>query len=65
MVDVASPPVEVPPPPSPRKYWTRRRIAEWMRRTDLEGKLAEYFKPGLTSEERTVASIEGWLLGVR
>jgi hypothetical protein len=22
-------PVEVPPPPSPRKYWTRRGIAEW------------------------------------
>jgi hypothetical protein len=25
------PPVEVPPPPSPpRKYWTRRGIAEWL-----------------------------------
>jgi hypothetical protein len=23
-------PVEVPPPPSPRKYWTRRGIAEWL-----------------------------------
>ena len=22
-------PVEVPPPPSLRKYWTRRGIAEW------------------------------------
>lgn len=22
--------VEVPPPPSPRKYWTRREIAEWL-----------------------------------
>ncbi len=22
--------VEVPPPPSPRKYWTRRGIAEWL-----------------------------------
>lgn len=23
-------PVEVPPPPSPRKYWTRRGIVEWL-----------------------------------
>src|SRR5688572_6469163 len=26
----ASQPVEVSPPPSPRKYWTRRGIAEWL-----------------------------------
>jgi hypothetical protein len=25
-----SSPQEVPPPPSPRKYWTRREIAEWL-----------------------------------
>ncbi len=25
-----APPVEVPPPRSPRKYWTRRGIAEWL-----------------------------------
>ena len=24
------PPVEVPPPPSPRKYWSRKGIAEWL-----------------------------------
>jgi hypothetical protein len=24
------PPIEVPPPPSPRKYWTRKGIAEWL-----------------------------------
>jgi len=23
-------PVEVPPPPGPRKYWTRKGIAEWL-----------------------------------
>ncbi len=23
-------PVDVPPPPSPRKYWTRRGLAEWL-----------------------------------
>ncbi len=26
----AEPPAEIPPPPSPRKYWTRRGIAEWL-----------------------------------
>jgi hypothetical protein len=30
MADRASPPVEVQPPLSPRKYWTRKRIAEWL-----------------------------------
>jgi hypothetical protein len=28
--DCTTPPVEVLPPPSPRKYWTRRGIAEWL-----------------------------------
>jgi hypothetical protein len=30
MADRALPPAEVPPPPSPRKYWTRRGVAEWL-----------------------------------
>jgi len=30
MADRASPPVEVLPPPSACKYWTRRGIAEWL-----------------------------------
>jgi hypothetical protein len=30
VADRASPPVEVMPPPSPRKYWTRRGIANWL-----------------------------------
>ena len=30
MAEGNGPPVEVPPPPSPRKYWTRRGIAEWL-----------------------------------
>ena len=30
LADRASPPEEVLPPPSPRKYWTRRGIAEWL-----------------------------------
>jgi hypothetical protein len=28
--DRSSPPIEVMPPPSPRKYWSRRGIAEWL-----------------------------------
>ena len=30
MADRNGPPTEVPPPPSARKYWTRREIAEWL-----------------------------------
>ena len=30
MADRIGSPTEVPPPPSPRKYWTRREIAEWL-----------------------------------
>lgn len=30
MADQDSEPVEVLPPPSPKKYWTRKGIAEWL-----------------------------------
>lgn len=30
LADRKASPVEVPPPPSPRKYWTRRGLAEWL-----------------------------------
>ena len=30
LAEVDTPPIEVAPPPSPRKYWTRRGIAEWL-----------------------------------
>jgi len=40
-------------------------IAAWMRCTDLDGGLAEYFSPHLTPDEREVTGIEGWILGVR
>jgi hypothetical protein len=33
-------PVEIKPPPSPRKYWTRRGIAEWLAEQLREDKLA-------------------------
>ena len=32
-----APPVEVPPPPSPRKYWTRKGIAAWLVETLRDG----------------------------
>lgn len=40
MADRASEPVEVQPPFSPRKYWTRRSIAEWLSETLSGGKPA-------------------------
>ena len=30
VADRVSPPVEIDPPPSSQKYWTRRGIAEWL-----------------------------------
>lgn len=30
MADVGAAPQEVAPPPSPKRYWTRRGIAEWL-----------------------------------
>jgi len=30
LAEGAGPPEEVPPPPSPRKYWTRKGIAHWL-----------------------------------
>jgi hypothetical protein len=40
-------------------------VAAWLRRADLDGTLAEFFKPGLTPNERVIAQIEGWILGVK
>ena len=39
-------------------------VAAWMRNTDREGRLHEFFHPDLTPHERTQAQIEGWILGV-
>ena len=30
LTEGTAPPIEVQPPPSPRKYWTRRGVAEWL-----------------------------------
>ncbi len=39
-------------------------VAEWLRTRDAAGLLAPYFEPPLTDEERRVAAVEGWILGV-
>lgn len=39
-------------------------IAAWLSRADNDGRLAAYLNPNLTPSERTVAQVEGWILGV-
>ena len=39
-------------------------IAEWMRRRDQDGSLKDFLSPRLTPSERTLAGIEGWILGI-
>ena len=39
-------------------------IAAWLSRTDRNGSLAGFRKPDLTPPERTVAQVEGWILGL-
>jgi hypothetical protein len=38
--------------------------AAWLQRADRNGSLATFFDPPLTPEERGVAAIEEWILGV-
>ena len=39
-------------------------IAAWLSLADRDGSLAGFLKPDLTPPERTVAQVEGWILGV-
>jgi hypothetical protein len=39
-------------------------IAAWLSRADQEGSLSAYLNPDLTSPERAIAKVEGWILGV-
>ena len=39
-------------------------IAEWMRRTDRDGRLSQFYSPSLGTAEKTVAQVEGWILGL-
>jgi hypothetical protein len=40
-------------------------VAAWMRQADLDGSLAEFFKPSLIPAERMRAQVEGWILGIK
>jgi hypothetical protein len=39
-------------------------IAAWLSRADRDGSLATFLKPDLSPQERAVAEVEGWILGV-
>ena len=39
-------------------------VASWLRRIDENGSLHSYFAPSMDTEERRIAEIEGWILGV-
>ncbi|MEX0679187.1 MAG: hypothetical protein WD063_19080 [Pirellulales bacterium] len=39
-------------------------VVAWMRRADLAGSLVGFLQPSLAPAERTVAQIEGWILGI-
>ena len=38
--------------------------AAWMQRADRDGSLAQFLDPSLEPEERQLAAVEGWILGV-
>jgi len=40
-------------------------VAAWMRRSDLDGTLAEFFAPSLSPVDRLTAETEGWILGIK
>jgi hypothetical protein len=40
-------------------------VAAWMRQADLDGSLASYFDLCLLPPERTLAQVEGWILGIK
>lgn len=39
-------------------------VAAWLRRADLNGDLSRFLQPPLDPEERKIAQVEGWILGV-
>ena len=39
-------------------------VAAWLRQADLDGQLARFLNPDLTPSQRTIAGVEGWILGV-
>jgi hypothetical protein len=39
-------------------------VARWLRQADLDVRISAFMAPSLTSAERTLAQVEGWILGV-
>ena len=39
-------------------------VSGWLSYTDQRGQLPEYFNPSLSQEERDIADVEGWILGI-
>jgi hypothetical protein len=39
-------------------------IVAWLSRADRDGSLSAFLHPNLTPPERTLAQVEGWILGV-
>lgn len=39
-------------------------VAAWMRQADGDGSLTRYLNPPLDANEKNIAEIEGWILGV-
>ena len=39
-------------------------VAAWLRQADIDGPLARFLTPQLTPPQRTIAQVEGWILGV-
>jgi hypothetical protein len=39
-------------------------IAAWLYRADRDGRLGAFLNPSLTASVRTMAQVEGWILGV-
>ena len=39
-------------------------VAEWLRRADADGEIAEFLNPDLSREDRATAAVEGWILGL-
>ena len=39
-------------------------VATWLQRADHDGSLTQFFHPPFTEDERKIAAIEGWILGV-
>ena len=50
-------------------WWQRNgeavyAVAAWLQRADRSDFLSRFLSPSLTAEERGIAKIEGWILGV-